>query len=607
MYKLFYGLDEPPFNLTPDSKFLYLSHRHQEALAALIFGIQERKGFICLSGEIGSGKTTLIRAVLAQFDGGNVKSAIVLNSYLTDLELLQTINEEFGLEADSESKKALLDRLNRFLVEQFELDHNCVLIIDEAQNLRPETLEQIRMISNLETETDKLIQIILVGQPELRRTLALPELEQLNQRITVRYHVNPLEESEIGAYIAHRLRIAGAQVNVEFTPQALRLIYHVTDGVPRKINVLCDRCLLVGYVSGRYDIDGDMVQQAIDDIKGEESVTSGGGEAAQPKTKKSGWKRTLQVCAVAALFAVIVSGGLWAGTILKSFSPAPEGVSSGTAAAVASGSSGAATRAGRLTETKPAAATRSLDDFDGTGSDRPREALAPAPVPTRAMTALVLRPSWEFDHDSIVRVDRTDHAGAASYLTLLRAWQIQADLSTFAAAPPEEVARYDMAAMVRQLDFLATTPANLSDVLRLDLPALVRFIPGTQDFSPFCTLLRVRDDVFFLADPISGMRAVRREDLEPHIETLTVLYRDPSRLTALEPGAAGSAVEELQRLLAEAGFEVDEVDGKFGTSVKDALNSFQQANGLTPVGRINPMTAAFLSTYGAADRPRLES
>ncbi|HOE97976.1 MAG TPA: AAA family ATPase, partial [Candidatus Sumerlaeota bacterium] len=276
MYLQFFGFREPPFNLTPDSKFLFLSHRHQEALAALLFGVQERKGFICLTGEIGCGKTTLCRAMLSQLDQQRVRVCVVLNSYLTDLELLKTINEGYGLPSESDSKKALLDRLNEFLVSEFSNGNNVVLIIDEAQNLRPDTLEQIRMISNLETETAKLIQIVLVGQPELRRTLALPELEQLNQRITVRYHITPLEEREVPDYIRHRMAVAEPQVEITFSDQAYRLVHHYSRGVPRRINVIVDRCLLVAYVQGTFSIDDKVVQQAVDEVRGETGGFSGG-------------------------------------------------------------------------------------------------------------------------------------------------------------------------------------------------------------------------------------------------------------------------------------------------------------------------------------------
>ena len=317
MYLQFYGFKEAPFNLTPDSKFLFLSHRHQEALAALLFGVQERKGFICLTGEIGCGKTTLCRAMFAQLDRERIKTAVVLNSYLTDLELLKTINENFDLPSESDSKKNLLDKLNDYLIHEFSLGRNVALVIDEAQNLRPDTLEQIRMISNLETETAKLIQIVLIGQPELRRTLTLPELEQLNQRIVVRYHIAPLDETEIPEYIRHRLAIAEPQVEVTFTPQAHKLIYHFSRGVPRRINVICDRCLLVGYIQGTFNIDDKIVQRAVAEVRGEmqETTPTGGGVTAllEPGTG-SGARWLVSLAKVAGAFLVIAGGvllGLW--------------------------------------------------------------------------------------------------------------------------------------------------------------------------------------------------------------------------------------------------------------------------------------------------------
>jgi len=263
MYHEHFGFEQDPFNITPDSAFLFPSRRHREAMAALMYGIEQRKGFIALTGEIGSGKTTICRALLKELDRESVRVALILNPQLSDLELLQAINAEYGLDAESTSKRALLDTLNKFLLEQYENDRNCVLIVDESQRLSPEALEQIRLISNLELESTKLIQIALVGQPELDDLLHLPELEQLNQRIMVRYHIDPLGQDEMAEYIEHRLTVANPDHKITFQKRALRAIYDHTGGVPRRVNVVCDRALLVTFVAGAFDVTEDRARQAI--------------------------------------------------------------------------------------------------------------------------------------------------------------------------------------------------------------------------------------------------------------------------------------------------------------------------------------------------------
>lgn len=268
MYLDYYGFKKEPFNITPDSSFLFLSKRHREALASLLYGIEQRKGFIALTGEIGCGKTTICRALLGKLDRERVHLALILNPQLSDTELLQAINSEFGLPAQSASKRELLDELNQYLLEQYKHDNIVVLVIDEAQQLSPEALEQVRLLSNLETETAKLIQIALVGQPELAELLDLPELEQLNQRITVRTHIEPLNIEEVTEYIAHRLALCEPKFEIRFTKKAVRKVFEYSAGVPRRVNVICDRSLLVTYVREEKEVVEDNVLKAIEELGG---------------------------------------------------------------------------------------------------------------------------------------------------------------------------------------------------------------------------------------------------------------------------------------------------------------------------------------------------
>jgi len=267
MYEEFYGFRDNPFRLTPDHNYLFLSSNHQEALGHLLFGISERSGVVVITGEIGAGKTTLVRTFMRDLDA-QTTAAYIFNPALSALELLQTINAELGLRATSASKKDLIDELNHFLLEQENAGRQVVVIVDEAQALEPGVLEQLRLLSNLETERVKLLQIILVGQPELRSILARPELAQLDQRVTLRWHLGPLNAEETGAYVRHRLRLAAAMREaVHFTPAALRLIYSFSQGIPRLINVLCHRALLIGFTREERDIGWKIVQQAIEELR----------------------------------------------------------------------------------------------------------------------------------------------------------------------------------------------------------------------------------------------------------------------------------------------------------------------------------------------------
>ncbi len=268
MYTSSFGLKENPFNLTPDPRYLFLSPQHSEALNHLIYGINEKKGFIVVTGGIGTGKTTLCRTLLSILDK-STDSALIFNPSLSDMELLATINQEFGIKSGPgrKTKKTHIDSLNKFLLKNFSEGRNSVLLIDEAQNLSRGVMEQIRMLSNLETEREKLLQIVLLGQPELQNILRSQSLKQLNERITVKYNLTPLNRHQEEDYIMHRLEVAGATSGFpRFSNHAYKKIHSYSRGIPRRINAICDRALLIAYGTDSHKITGKMIEKAVHDI-----------------------------------------------------------------------------------------------------------------------------------------------------------------------------------------------------------------------------------------------------------------------------------------------------------------------------------------------------
>jgi len=273
MYCEYYGFRERPFNVTSDPAFFFLSSSHREALAHFIYGVNQRKGIIVISGEIGSGKTTLCRVFLNQAAQKNIKSAFIINPNFSTKELLEAIVADFGILTSKKTKLSLVNQLNDFLLKEAMRGNNAVLIIDEAQNLKPSQLEEIRLLSNLETDKDKLIQIVILGQPELRFKLNLEKLIQLQQRVVVRYHIKPLDKAELKNYIDHRLKIAGSGLErIPFTEEAFDIIYNFSGGTPRLINILCDRCLLAGFAAHTFTIDEKIVRTCLEEVKPYDSI-----------------------------------------------------------------------------------------------------------------------------------------------------------------------------------------------------------------------------------------------------------------------------------------------------------------------------------------------
>jgi general secretion pathway protein A len=266
MYETYYGLQEKPFGITPDPRFLFMSRTHREAFAHLLYGLRNKVGFIAVAGEVGAGKTTILRALFSQLDDANFRLALILNPRVTPMGLLQSINAEFGLPGKCRSIFGLVEELNAYLLNENLVGRTPVLIIDEAQNLSVGVLEQIRLLSNLETERDKLIQIVLVGQPELRDLLLRPNLRQLNQRIVVRCNLASLEPDETVAYVRHRLQIAGRADGMLFSEEALKAVHRCSAGLPRRINMICDRALLIAYTENLGQVGPGEIGRAVGEV-----------------------------------------------------------------------------------------------------------------------------------------------------------------------------------------------------------------------------------------------------------------------------------------------------------------------------------------------------
>ena len=282
MYKEFYGLRANPFNVNPDPRYLFLTRHTEEALACLTYGIQSRKGFVLLTGEVGTGKTTLINKLLEWLRLQQVATAFIFNSRLNVPQFLDYMMADFGIPCDSRAKSQILLRLYNWLLDRYRAGETAVLIVDEAQNLSDEVLEEIRMLTNLETFTEKLLQIVLVGQPELENKLKQPQLRQLKQRLTLRAKTHPLSLDETKAYIQHRLRIAGSKGTQIFEPEAMVAIHRYSSGIPRVINLVCEHCLVSAFVDQQRVISPSVVDNVARDFDLGDNTSAGAMKVPPP-------------------------------------------------------------------------------------------------------------------------------------------------------------------------------------------------------------------------------------------------------------------------------------------------------------------------------------
>ncbi len=571
MYTSFFGLNEKPFSITPDPRYLFLSERHAEALAHLLYGVTESGGFIQLTGEVGTGKTTIVRSLLEQLPP-DTRVALVLNPRLSPYEFLLAICEELRLPLSLEqrdSMKAIVDALNQRLLEAHAEGQRVVLIVDEAQNLSPDVLEQIRLLTNLETAKQKLLQIILIGQPELRHLLARTDLRQLAQRITGRYHLEPLDGSETRAYIAHRLRVAGGGAEI-FTVPAAKTVHKAAGGIPRLVNVICDRALLGAFSREQPRVNRRLARHAVREVAGEE---------------RRSWRPWL-TGATAALALAVVAGGLW--QLRGSWEPG----ASSPAMTTGNGSESpqppdtSRTRAPGPVEIPALGVTVAAEPAPATGT-----AALPQPAPEPAPPSLVETLT------ELAAETGTDSAFAA----LLDAWGVQ---YAPGSARPCDVA---LAARLRCL----FQEGTWGQILNLDRPVILSL--ATADGRQHQVVLRgVSPDGDALLEIGTTRLTVGLGELMPLWFGDFLLIWKPAFGSGriMSEGAQGTDVAALRSSLSEVlGTPLDSPQpAVFDASLREAVRTFQRQQRLEPDGVAGARTMIALnSNLGLPDRPRLAS
>jgi len=567
MYENFFGLNESPFNMTPDPKFLYFSDKHSEALTQLLYGIKGRKGFLVITGEIGAGKTTLCRALLNELEA-NIKSALILNSNLSELELLQAINEDLGIPFNFDTKKELIGELNKFLLRELEDDGNVVIIIDEAQNLTPSVLEQIRLLSNLETTKEKLLQIVLIGQPQLRDILELPELKQLNQRISIRYHINPLSRKETEDYINHRLVIAGSKGDITFTAGAINRIYKYSGGIPRLINVVCDKSLLAGYVLETKNITRPIVEKSIDEIEG----------ATTYKKKPSADRRKKDlkplVAASVLILILLVFSWFW-------LNNPPQFLSSINAkeqqGAISPGKED--NNAVSISESSPKVE-----------SQEAQVAIEPKVVTEEERGGGY----FYFDANDIVRSPDPAFSNVTSLLTILKLWNKGVDLESQYEKWKDhtgyfsfwaEAAKHGLQATFLRLDFQRLRALGIPCILQVQ----------DEDFKnlEYIVFLGYDQDKMVLGSGSQGLYELPEEELDKVWNGVSILIWDNlfNLTRELREGMSGEDVKKLEEIFRKLGyFKGIPPTDYFSAITSTVVKHFQSSAGIRVDGIVGPET-----------------
>ncbi len=545
MYLNYYGFAETPFSLVPNPRFIFYSKTHKEAFALLLYGINNRFGFIQLTGEVGTGKTTVLRTLLSQLNEEQYRTALIFNPSLSAIDLLRAINHELGIACAADNGTELLGNLNRFLLQENAAGHKVVLIIDEAQNLAPDVLEQIRLISNLETNTTKLIQIILAGQPELGQLLDRPELRQINQRIALRYHLRPLDRDDCKAYIDHRLAMAGGRDRVFFTPAALRWLYHCSRGTPRLINILSDRALLVAYTRNRREITARTITLAFRDVMLKPAL------ALSPALRTWG--------AVALLLVLLAICGYAYRPVAPTAAPAP-----------------------------------TVPVVKKTGGQAPPPS---APATTEAQP---VAPGFAQAVRNELAVRSETKNAVLAFNALAALWQAPPVRRVNERAPLAQELK--QCAGKRHLEMTPFT-GGMDELLRLGAPALLTLSPRDTKGTFVVALTGVRDGQLLIQPPLLGRSAFSRTEIASVWSGRAhILWRNGKGIRCpLTVGSRGESVKKVQQLLQTAGFHTLTTSGRYDEATRNCVKDFQKSRNSRETGTVDPLT--LIQLYRAANDP----
>lgn len=593
MYKAFYGLREKPFNLTPDPRFLYLSEKHKEAFAHLLYGIRSRSGFVMVTGEIGTGKTTICRNLLNQLDE-DTELAFIFNPMLSPLELLKKIVSEFGIDAKGSNALDLTEELNEYLLEAAAKGKNCVLLIDEAQNLEPGVLEQIRLLSNLETETEKLLQIVLIGQPELGEKLALHELRQLNQRITARYHLKPLSEKEVMQYVAYRLHVAGGRRKVKFARSAVRAVYKISKGTPRVINALCDRALLIGFTKEIHTITAGIVNRAYREIRGDAIF----GRAKPKWTLRQMLRSPLAAVAVLCILAGVYLNSATVQSETKALLyRLAEALPEAGTARIPLAANIAEAKVESAEGSEPGAAAQEATEATDAGEATPVAGLATPPAeaadPAKSQAPKPQSEAPSHSLESALSEMDTAATDAAALRGLLAAWNKEP-----AGKLPENLTDAALDAFLRNQhwSYDRLKPA-LGQLIALDLPALVKVVVAGE--SRWVAITHADDSSLTIATADTPLKVGRSEFQSVFAAEAIVPWEDPSPgAPTLRAGHENTLVAELKDKLRRLNrLRAENTSGTYDVETASAVSRIQAETSLEVDGIAGQQVRMVLSSW----------